>query len=470
MNICGFCLIDRLVAKVTIIGRLVKENDSVAAIEQPSRKREKEIPARRPRVAAAVRERMIVAEAIQFFAEEGFDGQIRALAERIGITHSILFRHFPSKEALIERVYQDVYVRRMRPEWTALLRDRSQPLETRLFAFYQDYTNAIFHRDWIRIFMFAGLKGVSINAPYLALLRETVLQPICTELRAASNCKEPDAPFSDAEMERAWGLHGRVFYLAIREFIYGLDIPANLDETLKDAIAIFVGGAAHVDIDLSVVPREISAAEPPAAEAPQPARRRMPPEERERLIVDGAVRFFAEHGMDGQMRELAKRLGVTHPLLYRYFPVKDALIERVYEEVYVNRWKAEWEELLHDHSQPLQARLTAFYLQYADVIDRSEWIRIFVFAGLRGVDICKRYLDLVKHRVIEPIARELRLHRGADAQIDARDIEIAWGLHGQIVYLAIRQWVYGVSINGPRDPLIAAAVATTVKGIEALRG
>jgi AcrR family transcriptional regulator len=415
-----------------------------------------------------VREKMIVAEAIQFFAEEGFDGQIRTLAERIGITHSILFRHFPSKEALIERVYQDVYVRRMRPEWTALLRDRSLPLQARLFAFYREYTDAIFHHDWIRIFMFAGLKGISINAPYLALLRETVLFPICAELRAASNDAEPaDTPFSDEEIERAWGLHGRIFYLAIRKFIYGLDIPANLDETLSDAIAIFVRGvAAKPAIHMPDMPHRMAneTAEVPAA---MPARRRMPPDERERLIVDGAVTFFAEHGTDGQMRELAKRLGVTHPLLYRYFPVKEALIERVYEEVYVNRWKTEWEALLHDATLPLQTRLTAFYIQYADVIDRYEWIRIFVFAGLRGVDICKRYLDLVKDRIVGPIARELRVCRGADGEIDQRDLEIAWGLHGQIVYLAIRRWVYGVQVRGPRDPLIAAAVAGVIAGLQA---
>ncbi len=167
---------------------LVKENDHVVAMERQSRKMDEAVPARRPRIEAADRERMIVSEAIRFFADEGFDGQIRALAERIGITHSVLFRHFPSKEALIERVYQDVYVRRMRPEWSALLRDRRLPLEARLLAFYREYTDAIFHYDWIRIFMFAGLKGVHINAPYLALLRETVLFPICAELRAASNC------------------------------------------------------------------------------------------------------------------------------------------------------------------------------------------------------------------------------------------------------------------------------------------
>ncbi len=51
---------------------------------------------------------MIVAAAIRFFAEEGFEGQLRALASRIGIPHSVLFRHFPCKERLIERVYEDV--------------------------------------------------------------------------------------------------------------------------------------------------------------------------------------------------------------------------------------------------------------------------------------------------------------------------------------------------------------------------
>ena len=149
---------------------------------------------------------MIVTEAIRFFAEEGFDGQLRTLAERIGITHSVLYRHFPSKDALIAQVYQDVYVSRMRPEWTAMLCDRSKPLGDRLCVFYRDYTAAIFHRDWIRIFLFAGLKGVDINAPYLALLRDTVLFPICAEYRATSGDQAPvDRPLSDLEIETRVG-------------------------------------------------------------------------------------------------------------------------------------------------------------------------------------------------------------------------------------------------------------------------
>ncbi len=69
-----------------------------------------------------------------------------------------------------------------------------------------------------------------------------------------------------------------------------------------------------------------------------PSRKRLPREERERLIVREAVAFFAEVGFDGQTRELARRIGITQPLLYRYFPSKDALIDRVYQEAYLNRW------------------------------------------------------------------------------------------------------------------------------------
>jgi AcrR family transcriptional regulator len=52
-------------------------------------------------------------------------------------------------------------------------------------------------------------------------------------------------------------------------------------------------------------------------------RTRLPRDTREQLIVKEAVRFFAEFGFGGRTRELARRLGVTQPLLYRYFPSID---------------------------------------------------------------------------------------------------------------------------------------------------
>ncbi len=88
---------------------------------------------------------------------------------------------------------------------------------------------------------------------------------------------------------------------------------------------------------------------------------RMLPEQRERAIVREAVALFAEQGFGAQTRELAARLGITQPLLYRYFPSKEALIERVYEEVFLRRWDPSWEDLLDDEEIPLEQRLTTFY-------------------------------------------------------------------------------------------------------------
>ena len=61
--------------------------------------------------------------------------------------------------------------------------------------------------------------------------------------------------------------------------------------------------------------------------APRPVRakqRRLSPDDRRREFVAKATEFFAEEGFGGGTRDLARRLGVTQPLLYRYFPSKDA--------------------------------------------------------------------------------------------------------------------------------------------------
>ena len=75
--------------------------------------------------------------------------------------------------------------------------------------------------------------------------------------------------------------------------------------------------------------------------------------EREKHIAQEAVKYFAEVGFVGDTRELAQRLGVTQSLLYKYFPSKEALINRVYEEVYLGRWNPFWESVVKDRTIPL---------------------------------------------------------------------------------------------------------------------
>ncbi len=207
-----------------------------------------EAPVRKRRhLPAAERERLIVESAAKFFAEHGFEGQTRELARAMGITHSAIFRYFPSKEALIERVYEHVFVRRWNPDWGPLIRNRSLTLESRLVQFYQEYAERIFDYQWVRIFIFSGLKAYNITPRYMALARDKLIRPACGELRAELGLASPDDfPISEREEEALWSLHGKVFYLAIRKFIYELPVPKDLSQTIEDDVRVFLGGVAEV--------------------------------------------------------------------------------------------------------------------------------------------------------------------------------------------------------------------------------
>lgn len=200
-------------------------------------------------------------------------------------------------------------------------------------------------------------------------------------------------------------------------------------------------------------------------------RRRLDPEDREREIVDGAVAFFAEVGFDGSLRDLADRIGITHQNLFRYFPTKEALIERVYKEVYLNRWQREWEDLLQNPDQELEERLIAFYKAYLPAIDRYDWVRIFVYAGLRDVGITKRYLGFIQKKVIEPIGFEIRRVAGfpedPDIPLSPEELEIAWRLHGELFYLAVRKWVYDMPAPVDLKTVVESAVVGFIEGAPA---
>jgi AcrR family transcriptional regulator len=204
-------------------------------------------PRKRKRLPRSEREQMIVEEAIRFFAEVGFEGQTRELARRLDITQPLIFRYFPTKEDLIERVYQEVYLSRWNPWWEELLEDRSLSLLKRLTDFYKAYTKAIFTYEWVRIFVYSGLKGVNINKRYLGLIRDRVLKRIMGELRAAHDLPPPDEiPFSEPELELAWGLHGSIFYIAIRKWIYEVEIPSDIEVVIAAEAESFVLGAPKV--------------------------------------------------------------------------------------------------------------------------------------------------------------------------------------------------------------------------------
>jgi len=208
--------------------------------EQPKR-----AGAKQRRLSPDERRREFVAKATEFFSEEGFGGGTRALARRLGVTQPLLYRYFPSKDDLIKEVYRTVYLDPLETDWEKRLTDRSRPLRDRLLEFYRAYTNAIFTRKWLRIYLYSGLRGLDINRWYVGMVKDKILTRIIRECRHEVGLAVQNKP-SAAELELAWVFHGGIFYYGVRKYIYQSPVLEDKDRIIGDALDVFLAGFARV--------------------------------------------------------------------------------------------------------------------------------------------------------------------------------------------------------------------------------
>jgi AcrR family transcriptional regulator len=227
---------------------------SSIVVKKPRAKKPAKVPAHMPapvpevtrRLAREDREELIVQKAIRYFATYGFSASTRELAKEIGVSQPLLYRYFPNKEALADRVFHEVYLSRWNPDWEEILRDRSRPLNERLLDFYKQYGRVILKSDWIRIFIFAGLTREGINNRYLARLRERIFDVVLAEMRRQFKIADPTPQEYEDEIEFIWGLHAAIFYVGVRKWIYGLQVPKDLDRLIEQQVHAFLDSAPSV--------------------------------------------------------------------------------------------------------------------------------------------------------------------------------------------------------------------------------
>jgi AcrR family transcriptional regulator len=195
--------------------------------------------------------------------------------------------------------------------------------------------------------------------------------------------------------------------------------------------------------------------------------KRLSPEDRRKEFIRKATEFFAEEGFNGGTRELARRLGVTQPLLYRYFPSKEDLIREVYRKVYLEPLDSDWEKRLSDRSRPLRDRLQHFYVTYTDAIFNRIWLRIYLFSGLKGLDINRWYVGTVRDKILTRIIKEWRFEAGLSVQSKptATELELAWVFHGGIFYYGVRKFIYESPVLEDKEKMIADAIDTFLIGM-----
>jgi AcrR family transcriptional regulator len=200
--------------------------------------------------------------------------------------------------------------------------------------------------------------------------------------------------------------------------------------------------------------------------------KRLSPEDRRQEFVRKATEFFSEEGFNGGTRELARRLGVTQPLLYRYFPSKEELIKEVYRKVYLEPLDTGWEKLLTNRSRPIRERLLQFYDAYTNVIFTRKWLRIYLFSGLKGLDINRWYVGVVRDKILTRIIKECRFEFGLPTQAKptASEIEMAWVFHGGVFYYGVRRYIYEMPDIQDKEEMIANAIDGYLAGFARVSG
>lgn len=206
------------------------------------------------------------------------------------------------------------------------------------------------------------------------------------------------------------------------------------------------------------------------AEMAPEGRRRLQPDVREQMILDKATQFFATHGFSGQIRELARYVGISPALVFKYFGNKQNLIERVYRKVFIERWDDTWERQLANRKVPLRERLKRFYREFFEKIDDFGWTRCGLLSSFEGGDLSKRHVERAVIPILNRIVLELRHERGirSSAPPSERELETVWHLHSTFVYYAVRKHVHRRPVWENHDDMAEHVVSLFLGGIAAL--
>ncbi len=142
------------------------------------------------------------------------------------------------------------------------------------------------------------------------------------------------------------------------------------------------------------------------------------PADKRQLILDTAIRVFAEKGYHGtRISDIARDAEIAYGLVYHYFKNKEEILDTIFLE----RWGEfiEAVDRIVADGRALEARL----LSIAELIlsasrERSEWVKVLVFEIQRT----QRFSDPGRVRVVGQLFRQIAsMLREAQEQGELRD-------------------------------------------------
>lgn len=188
-------------------------------------------------------------------------------------------------------------------------------------------------------------------------------------------------------------------------------------------------------------------------------------------IVARARTYFARVGLEGTTRGLAKELGCSQAMFYRYFPNSEDLISNVFSSTFDEAKYRVLPELSHDADVPLREQLANLLYIYCTKVMTEEWIRLFFFASLSGyAEPYATNKQAISKAVLLPICLAVRAELGYDEDSTTRisvsdvEFELAWRPFGGVIYNMIRVHIFKVPLKLPLKDIISEVVEQHMDG------
>ena len=219
--------------------------------------RTKNAAATRPqrRLPADRRRAQMIEKAAGFFARHGFEASTRDLARALGVTQALIYRHFRSKDDLIDQTLAATLgaVQRGSQRGSTepgALADDTISLQERLTGFYGGFVAGATETR-MRLFMRAGLDGRSWPQRRGAALTTQIFEPVIAALRTEAGLPTANkCPLMRGERELAMMLHASMVFLDIRRHVYGMPMPESLDDVVRLYVRTWLAGAIPAIRDL----------------------------------------------------------------------------------------------------------------------------------------------------------------------------------------------------------------------------
>lgn len=146
--------------------------------------------------------------------------------------------------------------------------------------------------------------------------------------------------------------------------------------------------------------------------------------DRRKAIVDAAAQLFAEVGFrGGTTRELAKRVGVSEPVLYEHFQTKSELYAAIIDDASqqgFHEGRAQLEQLAQSaDARTFFSRLATLIVEYH--AEHPNFLRLILFSALEKHELSEHIFECqgqVIHRIVADFIRR-QTAAGTFREVDA---------------------------------------------------